>query len=56
MSHVAAAASVTMPGLPARIGPVEFEQFGAKWVAVRCPAAFDELMRVKGGRRGAGAG
>ena len=27
-----------MPDLPARIGPVEFEQFGAKWVAVRCPS------------------
>ena len=47
---------VTMPGLPARIGPVEFEQFGAKWVAVRCPAAFDELMRLKGGVREAGGG
>jgi hypothetical protein len=45
-----------MPGLPARIGPVEFEQFGAKWVAVRCPAAFDELMRLKGGVREAGGG
>ena len=46
---------VTMPGLPARIGPVEFEQFGAKWVAVRCPAAFDEVMRLKGGVREAGS-
>ena len=44
-----------MPDLPARIGPVEFEQFGAKWVAVRCPAAFDELMRLKGGVREAGS-
>ena len=41
--------------LPARIGPVEFEQFGAKWVAVRCPAAFDEVMRLKGGVREAGS-
>jgi hypothetical protein len=23
---------------PGWIGPVEFEQFGAKWVAVRCPS------------------
>jgi hypothetical protein len=41
--------------VPSRIGPVEFEQFGAKWVAVRCPAAFDELMQVKGGVREAGS-
>jgi len=46
---------VTMPGLPARIGPVEFEQFGAKWVAVRCPSEFDELMRLTGGLREAGS-
>ena len=45
----------THPDLPARIGPVEFEQFGAKWVAVRCPAAFDEMMRLKGGLREAGS-
>ena len=45
----------THPDLPARIGPVEFEQFGAKWVAVRCPSEFDELMRLTGGLREAGS-
>ena len=30
---------------PGWIGPVEFEQFGAKWVAVRCPSEFEGLMR-----------
>jgi len=45
----------THPDLPARIGPVEFEQFGAKWVAVRCPSEFDGLMRLKGGLREAGS-
>jgi hypothetical protein len=44
-----------MPDLPARIGPVEFEQFGAKWVAVRCPSDFDELMRLTGGLREVGS-
>ena len=45
----------THPDLPARIGPVEFEPFGAKWVAVRCPSEFNELMRLKGGLREAGS-
>ena len=45
----------THPDLPARIGPVEFEQFGAKWVAVRCPSDFDELMRLTGGLREVGS-
>ena len=38
-------------GLPSHIGPVEFtpEPFGARWVAVRCPAEFNELMRLTGG-------
>jgi hypothetical protein len=40
---------------PARIGPVEFEPFGAKWVAVRCPSEFNELMRLTGGLREAGS-
>ena len=44
-----------MSDLPARIGPVEFEQFGAKWVAVRCPSEFNELMRTTGGLREAGS-
>jgi hypothetical protein len=44
-----------MPDLPAHIGPVEFEQFGAKWVAVRCPSEFDELRRLTGGLREAGS-
>jgi hypothetical protein len=44
-----------MPDLPARIGPVELEPFGAKWVAVRCPSEFNELMRLKGGLREAGS-
>ena len=44
-----------MPDLPARIGSVEFEQFGAKWVAVRCPSDFDGLMRKTGGLREAGS-
>ena len=39
----------THPDLPARIGPVEFEPFGAKWVAVRCPSEFNELMRLEEG-------
>ena len=41
--------------LPGRIGPVELEQFGAKWVAVRCPSEFNELMRLTGGLREAGS-
>jgi hypothetical protein len=41
--------------LPARIGPVELEPFGAKWVAVRCPSEFNELMRLKGWLREAGS-
>ena len=46
---------VTMPDLPARIGPVELEPFGAKWVAVRCPSEFNELMRARNGLREAGS-
>ncbi len=38
-----------------RIGPVEFSPFGAKWVAVRCPEEFDELMRLTGGLWEAGS-
>ena len=41
--------------LPARVGPVELEQFGARWVAVRCPAEFNELMRLTGGLWEAGS-
>ena len=41
--------------LPSHIGPVELEPFGAKWVAVRCPSEFDELMRLTGGLREAGS-
>jgi hypothetical protein len=41
--------------LPARIGPVEFEQFGEKWVAVRCPSEFNDLMRFTGGLWEAGS-
>jgi hypothetical protein len=41
--------------VPSRIGPVELEQFGAKWVAVRCPSDFNELMRLNGGLREAGS-
>ena len=37
--------------VPGRIGPTEFEPFGAKWVAVRCPSEFDGLMRMTGGLR-----
>ncbi len=35
-------------GLPTRIGPVEFSPFGVRWVAVRCPSEFDDLMRLSG--------
>src|SRR5690242_11196492 len=38
-----------------RIGPVEFSPFGEKWVAVRCPEEFDELMRLTGGLWEAGS-
>ena len=41
--------------MPGRIGPVELEPFGAKWVAVRCPSDFNELMRLNGGLREAGS-
>jgi hypothetical protein len=41
--------------LSSRVGPVELEQFGAKWVAVRGPSEFDGLMRRKGGLREAGS-
>jgi hypothetical protein len=41
--------------VPGRIGPVELEPFGAKWVAVRCPSEFDGLMRSTGGLREAGS-
>jgi len=44
-----------MPDLPARIGPVEFAPFGAKWVVVRCPSEFNELMRLTGGLREPGS-
>ena len=27
--------------VPGRVGPVEFERFGARWIAVRCPSEFD---------------
>jgi hypothetical protein len=37
--------------VPGRIGPVEFEQVGVKWMAVRCPSEFAELMRLTGGLR-----
>jgi hypothetical protein len=38
-----------------RIGPVEFTPFGAKWVAVRCPHEFDDLMRQTAGLWEAGS-
>jgi hypothetical protein len=41
--------------LPARIGPVEFSPFGAKWAAVRCPSDLDPLMRKAGGLWEAGS-
>jgi hypothetical protein len=41
--------------LPARIGPVQLQPFGAKWVAVRCPSEFDRLMRSTSGLREAGS-
>jgi hypothetical protein len=41
--------------VPERIGPVELEPFGAKWVAIRCPSDFDGLMRSTGGLREAGS-
>jgi hypothetical protein len=44
-----------MSELPARVGPAEFEQFGEKWVAVRCPSEFDALMRRTGGMREPGS-
>jgi len=34
--------------LPAWIGPAEFAPFGAKWVAVRCPAEYAPLVRRAG--------
>ena len=46
---------ITHPDLPARIGPVELEPSGAKWVAVRCPSDFDGLMRERNGLREAGS-
>jgi hypothetical protein len=36
------------PEVPHRIGPCEFGQIGAM-IAVRCPHAFDGLMRQAGG-------
>jgi len=44
-----------MPALPAHIGPAEFSEFGAKWVAVRCPSDLDPLMRKAGGLREVGS-
>ena len=41
--------------VPGRVGPVEFERFGAKWIAVRCASEFDELMRSTCGLREAGS-
>jgi hypothetical protein len=41
--------------VPGRIGPVEFERFGTKWVAVRCPSEFDGLLRLTGGLREPGS-
>jgi hypothetical protein len=35
--------------IPARIGPVEFGEFG-RLIAVRCPHDFDHLMRKAGGQ------
>jgi hypothetical protein len=48
---------VLSPGadVPGHIGPVEFEQFGAKWMAVRCPSEFNDLMWLTGGLREAGS-
>jgi hypothetical protein len=39
---------MTMPDLPARIGPVELEMLRAM-VAVRCPSDLDPWMRKAGG-------
>lgn len=44
-----------MHDMPAWIGPAEFSPFGAKWVAVRCPHKFDDLMRRSGGLWEAGS-
>lgn len=41
--------------LPAQVGPCRLEAFGAKWMAVRCPHEFDELMRRTGGLWEAGS-
>jgi hypothetical protein len=40
--------------LPASIGPVQFGHLGG-WITVRCPRAFNDLMR-KAGARAPGAG
>ena len=37
--------------LTVQIGPCQLSDFGAKWVAVRCPSDFDLLMRQAGGLR-----
>jgi hypothetical protein len=37
--------------LPLQIGPCQLSDFGAKWVAVRCPSDFDPLMREAAGLR-----
>jgi hypothetical protein len=39
---------VTIPDLPARIGPAEFSTLGTM-VVVRCPHDLDPLMRAAGG-------
>ena len=41
------------PPLPARIGPVEFAEFG-HMVAVRCPQEFDHILQHAGGMWEAG--
>jgi hypothetical protein len=40
--------------LPTRIGPCEFSQLGAM-IIVRCPHAFDRLMRQAGGQQEPGS-
>jgi hypothetical protein len=35
--------------LPARIGPAEFSDFGGAYIAVRCPADLEPLIRAAGG-------
>jgi hypothetical protein len=37
--------------LPTHIGPAEFSDFGGAYIAVRCPADLEPLIRAAGGLR-----